>query len=148
MSSPVTNRELVIFGIAVVAVAVALTQYINMRNPVGMGAFGWQPRPGFHEGWRGHPDGRFGGPDGRGPGGGRFMAMADTNKDGYITKDELMAGAKTHIDEMFEVMDTDHDGRLSKDELAKGRELMRQRMWLKMQAARGGDVSPAAPAVK
>lgn len=134
MSAPVTNRELVIFGIAVVAVAVAITQYVmDARAPV------WQHmRPGFGEGWRGHGGGGFGGPRGErmgGPGGG-FMAMADRNKDGFITKDELMNGARTHIDEMFDVMDTDKDGKLSREELVKGRDLMRQRMWAKFEAER------------
>lgn len=150
MSSPVTNRELVIFGIAVVAVAVAVGQFINARSPYGMGVHGWQPRMGFHDGWRGAMDGH--GPGGfgmmrgdgpRGPGG--FLMRADVNRDGTITKDELVAGANAHIDELFEVMDTDKDGKLSKEELAKGRELMRERMRAKWAAER--TAPDAAPAV-
>jgi len=44
------------------------------------------------------------------------MAMADTNKDGKVSKEE----ATMHHEEMFAMMDTNKDGFIDKDEMAKG----------------------------
>ena len=43
-------------------------------------------------------------------------AMADTNKDGKVTKDEWTA----HHNAMFEHMDTNKDGAIDKSEMEKG----------------------------
>lgn len=58
---------------------------------------------------------------------------ADTNKDGFLTKDEMLAQHKIRLDEMFAKSDTDKDGKLSKDELKKGREAMRAKMKERMK---------------
>ncbi len=50
---------------------------------------------------------------------------ADANKDGFLTKDEMLDAHKKRIDKMFENTDTDKDGKLSTGELEKGREAMR-----------------------
>ena len=43
------------------------------------------------------------------------MAMADTNKDGKVSKEE----ATKHHESMFTMMDTNKDGFIDKDEMAK-----------------------------
>lgn len=53
---------------------------------------------------------------------------ADTNKDGALTKEEMLEAHKKHIDSMFERLDTDKSGTLSKDELDKGRDAMHKKM--------------------
>ncbi len=58
---------------------------------------------------------------------------ADANKDGFLTKDEMLAQHKIRLDEMFAKSDTDKDGKLSKDELKKGREAMRAKMKERMK---------------
>lgn len=79
-----------------------------------------QMEGGPHEGPGGH----------RGPGGpgGHFFADADTNKDGFLTKDEMAAAQAKKLDEMFAKVDTNKDGKLSKEELQKGHEEMRKKM--------------------
>ena len=72
--------------------------------------------------------GPHGGPGGHGPGGPRFFEESDTNKDGFLTKDEMSAAQSKRLDEMFTNVDTDKDGKLSKEELQKGHEAMRQKM--------------------
>lgn len=44
------------------------------------------------------------------------MAMADTNKDGKVSKEE----ANAHHESMFAMMDANKDGFIDKDEMAKG----------------------------
>lgn len=44
------------------------------------------------------------------------MAMADTNKDGKVSKEEAMK----HHESMFAMMDANKDGFIDKDEMAKG----------------------------
>ncbi|MEO6041136.1 MAG: EF-hand domain-containing protein [Croceibacterium sp.] len=61
--------------------------------------------------------GRFGGrgPDGpmaRGPMGGGRGAMADTNRDGTVTRDEFAAAML----QRFDRIDANHDGKISPDE--------------------------------
>lgn len=94
------------------------------------------PRPGFEHG----PDGKKGPrPD--------FFAMMDTNKDGFVTRDEMTAHQTKRLEEMFATVDTDKDGRLTKDEMDKGRELMRAKWKAKMEAERkAAETAPADPA--
>jgi hypothetical protein len=53
---------------------------------------------------------------------------ADTNKDGALTKEEMLEAHKKRIDAMFERLDTDKNGTLSKAELDKGRDEMHKKM--------------------
>jgi hypothetical protein len=53
---------------------------------------------------------------------------ADTNKDGALTKEEMLEAHKKRIDSMFERLDTDKNGTLSKAELDKGRTEMHKKM--------------------
>lgn len=49
------------------------------------------------------------------------MAMADTNKDGKVSKEEAMK----HHESMFTMMDANKDGFVDKDEMAKGMKAMK-----------------------
>jgi len=46
-----------------------------------------------------------------------MFEKTDTNKDGFISKDEMIASHKARIDDMFEKMDTNKDGMISHNEL-------------------------------
>lgn len=52
----------------------------------------------------------------------------DTNGDGFLTKDEMLAAHQKRIDGVFERLDADKDGKLSPDEMKKGRDDMREKM--------------------
>jgi hypothetical protein len=62
-----------------------------------------------------------------------FFEDADTNKDGFLTKEEMRAAQDKKLDEMFAHLDTNHDGKLSKEELRQGHEEMRNKMRAKLQ---------------
>lgn len=97
-------------------------------------------------------------PDGdRGPGakhggkhggmGGMMLQMADTNKDGAVSKDEFLA---THV-KHFDMMDANHDGQLTKAERQAAR--LKMRAMGKMGGMRHGgkhrqigDMPPPPPA--
>ncbi len=83
-----------------------------------------EPPPGGPEG--GPPD--RDGPGNHGDRGAKMFEEADKNKDGVLTKEEMLEAHKTRIDDMFEKLDTNKNGNLSKEELAKGREEMRKKM--------------------
>ncbi len=59
--------------------------------------------------------------------GAEMFAKADTNKDGFLTKEEMLEAHKAKLDEMFEKIDTNKDGKLSPEEMKKGREAMREK---------------------
>jgi hypothetical protein len=52
---------------------------------------------------------------------------ADTNNDGFITKDEMRAAAEKRTNAMFEKLDTNKDSKLSEEELKAGRKMMREK---------------------
>lgn len=54
--------------------------------------------------------------------------MMDTNKDGFVTKEEMMDMHKKHVDRLFEKADKDKDGKLSKEEWKEGKKAMRAEM--------------------
>lgn len=56
-----------------------------------------------------------------------MFEKTDTNKDGFLSREEMEASHKERMDAMFEKTDTDKDGRLSPEELKKGRESMREK---------------------
>ena len=66
-----------------------------------------------------HHGGREGGP-GRGHGGMMMLKMADTNKDGAVSRDEFLAAHARH----FDMMDANHDGQVTQAERKAGREKM------------------------
>ena len=70
-----------------------------------------------------HHGGRHGGGahDGKGGMGGKMMLrMADTNKDGAVSKDEFLAAHVKH----FDMMDANHDGQLTQAERKAARQKM------------------------
>lgn len=69
------------------------------------------PMGGTEDGARAH-GGKRGGHGGPGKMGMRMVRMADTNKDGAVTRDEFTAMAGQHFDRM----DANHDGKLTKEE--------------------------------
>ena len=89
----------------------------------------------------GGPEGGRGGHHGEGPGGGMFK-QADTNSDGFLTREEMDAAHKKRLDTMFQDLDTDKDGKLSQDEMKAGREKMRDKMRERMKDRRGDKGGP------
>lgn len=67
-----------------------------------------------------------------------MFEKTDTNKDGFISKEEMIASHKARIDDMFEKMDTNKDGKLSQDELKAGREAMRNKFREKYKEGMSG----------
>jgi hypothetical protein len=62
----------------------------------------------------------------------------DTNKDGFISREEMAASQKERMDEMFDKTDTNHDGKLSPEELKAGREAMREKFKAKYKDNKHG----------
>ena len=95
--------------------------------------------------------GMAGGPDGK-HGAGRhgmgmmMLKMADTNKDGAVSRDEFLAAHAKH----FDMMDTNHDGKLTKAERQAAHDKMRAMGGKhgdhKMGGHKMGDMPPAPPA--
>lgn len=54
--------------------------------------------------------------------------MMDTNKDGFVTKEEMMDMHKKRVDRLFEKADQNNDGKLSKEEWKEGKKAMRAEM--------------------
>lgn len=67
---------------------------------------------------------------------------ADTNGDGFLTKEEMQASQQKRLDEMFERTDLNKDGKLSKEEMEKAREDMQKRWKEKKQGAKPDDQPP------
>ena len=101
-----------------------------------------EPHPNEMSGTPGAPppsDRSHGGP------GDRF-GNADLNKDGFLTKAEMMDVQQKRMDKMFSESDTDGDGKLSQAELQAGFKAMREKMrarFDKLQQLNGG--KPIAP---
>ena len=122
------------------------TEFLAERPAMGGGRMGGHEMGG--PGMEGH---RMGGQNMRGPGmeghrmGGRMlMRMADSNRDGAVTKAELSAAAATR----FDSADTNHDGSMTPAERQAAHQAMRERMrGMKQQRMNGdGTVPPAPPA--
>lgn len=82
------------------------------------------------------PGGPQGGPGG--PGHGQRFANADTNGDGFLSKEEMQAAQQKRLDMMFQKNDADKDGQLSKQELRQGRQEWEGKMRQHMGQRRGG----------
>lgn len=89
------------------------------------------PRDGPHDGPDGGPHG--GDPKDMERRGGEMFMRADVNKDGYLSKEEMLDAHKGRIDEMFSTADTDHDSKLSREEMKQGREAMHKKFREKME---------------
>lgn len=100
-------------------------------GPDGEGrGFGREGRGGFGKFGHGHGFGR----GGFGPG------RADVNKDGVVTRDEMLAQAMT----MFTAADTDKDGTVTAAERQAAHEAMRAK-WQERRGDRGPDDMPPPP---
>lgn len=86
-----------------------MAHHSAMKGQRAAGAEG--QNAGKRDGWQGRGKGRMGHHGGMG-GGMRMMAMADTNKDGAVSRAEYDAGVKMH----FDMMDTNKDGTVTPDE--------------------------------
>ena len=96
----------------------------HQRGPEGQpGAAGGMARGG--QGGK-HMGGRPGGEHRMGM---MMLQMADTNKDGAVSRDEFLAAHTKH----FDAMDTNHDGKLTKEERKAAHDKMRA-----MGGKRGG----------
>ena len=92
-----------------------------------------------HRGGRGMHHGRMGG----GMGGMMLMHMADSNRDGTVSKAEFTAAAANR----FDTSDTNRDGQLTPEERQAARAMMRERMHsMKQHAMPGGDAAAPPPA--
>ena len=67
-----------------------------------------------------HHGGREGGSRGEHGGGKMMLKMADTNKDGAVSRDEFLAAHAQH----FGMMDANHDGQVTQAERKAAREMM------------------------
>ena len=79
---------------------------------------------------------------GHGMGGMMLMRMADSNRDGAVTKDEFAAAAATR----FDASDTNRDGQLTPAERQAARGAMRERMRGMMQHHSADGEAKAPPA--
>lgn len=80
-----------------------------------------------------------------GPGGMERFEKADTNHDGFLTKDEMLNMQKERLDKMFAESDTNHDGKLSKEELDAGFKTMRAKMQARYGDKHGGQPGQEMP---
>jgi hypothetical protein len=129
-----TNREMFLLA----------TSILFASTTAGLALQGTLAKP--HHGPKFGHERHFGDHDKRGP---RpdFFAKADTNADGFVTREEMAARQEAKLDEMFETVDTNKDGQLSREEMEKGRDLMRAKMKARYEAERKGAPAPAeAPA--
>ena len=89
----------------------------HQRGPMGKPGVDGANQSSAHHG--GHHGG--GAHDGKGGMGGKMMLrMADTNKDGAVSKDEFLAAHVKH----FDLMDANHDGQLTQAERKAARQKM------------------------
>ena len=92
-----------------------------------------------HRRGRGLHHGRMGG----GMGGMMLMHMADSNRDGIVSKAEFTAAAANR----FDTSDTNRDGQLTPEERQAAGAMMRERMHsMKPHAMPGGDAAAPPPA--
>lgn len=126
-----TNREMFLLATSILLASTTVGMVLQgalrpHHPPMGM------ERDGGHR-W---------GKDGKRP---DFFAMSDADKDGFVTKDEMLARQQARTDELFATVDSDKDGKLTKDEMEKGRELMRAKMKARFEA---GQKAPEAQEAK
>ncbi|GAA4413835.1 hypothetical protein [Quisquiliibacterium transsilvanicum] len=106
----------------------------------GYGPRGGGPGEGMH---RHHRDGKHGHRGG-------LMMGADQNRDGKVSRDELLEAQKRQL-AMFERADADKDGTLTRDEMRAARETMREEYRKskgepRRDGERRGPAAPQAPA--
>ncbi len=130
-----TNREMFLLATSILFASTTLglaLQGVLHKGPRH------HDRPGYERGFDGH--GPHGDKDRKRP---DFFAMGDANKDGFVTKDEMIAKQTARMDEFFTTADTDKDGKLTRDEMEQGRKLMKEKMKARFEAERAA--ANAAP---
>jgi hypothetical protein len=138
---PMTTREMILFGAVAVLASTTLSLFFTTLKPW----HGPGPRP-MHAFVPGGPQGpqqphhKKGGPSF----GERMMLRADTDKDGFLTREEMLEDNRRFVEKLFTEADLDQDGKLSPDEMKKGREALRN----KMRSAAKALVVPADPAAQ
>ena len=103
------------------------------------------PMGGRDKGPGGHQGGHHGGGGHGGMGGIMMLKMADTNKDGVVSKDEFLAAHVKH----FDMMDANHDGQLTQAERKAARQKMHAMGGMRHGGQHGdyqmGDMPPPPP---
>jgi hypothetical protein len=76
----------------------------------------------------------------------RFMGRIDTDRDGQISRDELLAAQQRQL-EMFDRADADHDGKVTREERHAMRESLREEHRQRRQGASPGTSSGPDPEI-
>jgi hypothetical protein len=77
---------------------------------------------------------------------GRFMGRMDADRDGQISRDELLAAQQRQL-EMFDRADTDHDGKVTREERHAMRESLREQHRQRRQGVSPGTSSGPDPEI-
>ena len=79
-----------------------------------------------------------------------MFEKTDSDKDGFLSKEEMEDSQRARMGEMFDKTDTNKDGKLSPEELKNGREAMRDRFKSKYNASKAGQETESlkAPSVE
>lgn len=136
-----TNREMFLLAASILFASTTLGLALKGTLHKGPHKGPDHGRPGFERPFEGH--GPHGGKDRKRP---DFFAMGDVNKDGVITKEELLAKQTERLEEFFTTVDTNKDGKLTREEMDAGRKLMKDKMKARFEAERAA--APAAPEAK
>jgi len=128
-----TNREMfllatsILFASTTIGLALQGTLHKGPRHD----------RPAYHHAWK--KGGEHKRPD--------MFTRFDTNRDGFVTRDEMLALQNERLAELFATVDTNQDGKLTRDEMEQGRKLMHAKMKARFEAERQAPAQPApAPA--
>lgn len=68
--------------------------------------------------------------------GAKHFQKADMNKDGFLTKSEMLESCEKRMDKMFAELDADGDDKLSEEEFGEGHKELRKRMKEKLDSYR------------
>jgi len=68
--------------------------------------------------------------------GAQMFEQADSDKDGFLTKEEMLKAHEQRIDKVFSDLDQDGNGKVSHDEMKAGREKMREKIKERMKERR------------
>lgn len=118
-----TNREMVLFAAAMLFAATTLGLAYHTLSPW----HGPGPRPMHAFMGKGGHHGAMGKKDWQAKKEQMFL-KADTDQDGALTKEEMLAGFTARVEDMFTKLDKDGDAKLTREELEEGRKLMKQRL--------------------
>ncbi len=121
-----TNREMFLLATSILFAATTLG--LALQGTLHKG-----PRHG-HPGYEHHHPGKTAWKkDGKRP---DMFTRFDTDKDGFVTRDEMLALQNARLTELFATVDTDKDGKLSRTEMEQGRKLMHAKMKARFEAER------------